>query len=336
MFSRCKTVLITIALVLAMIDTSGTGVQAQIEAKSAHKSYAFAYLQPFSQTPIRWDPCQKISFKLLKNKSGRSQLANISTAFKRIGQAAGLEFRYAGGFKDYYAYGNSFNQEITSTDFPEAERSVLVKFVSPNNMNGQVNKYTIGVGGVQTLLGDADRYPVNGLITLSTDLLKTNSNYRQAVYMHEIAHVVGLDHVNDKRSLMFAGSTGWKFTKNFTRGDLTGLRLLGRSQGCLYLKDVPGPPKPIAKVIGKQLVITKVVSKHKAKIRGVWYHVDGKDWVDETDSYWDGKPIKIPLRIISWNPNCLTQDTTIEMVVKSRWGKSSSKSSTLVKKTCQD
>ena len=265
MFSRFKPVLITMALIGAMIGTASTGVQAQIEAKSARNSYAFLRFQPFSQTPIRWDPCQKISWKLLKNKSGRGQLVNISRAFKRIGQATGLEFRYSGGFKDYYADSDAFNHEITSNSFPDEERSVLVKFVSPKNMNGEVNKYIIGQGDVHTLLGDADEYPVNGLITLSTDLLKKSSSYRQAVYMHEIAHVVGLAHVNEKKSLMFGGSSGWKFNDNFTRGDLTGLRLLGRSQGCLYLKDVPGPPKPIAKVIGNQLVITKIVSKHKAK-----------------------------------------------------------------------
>jgi len=324
----------TIALIAAITNNAGTGVQAHIGAKSASKSYAFLEFQPFSQIPIRWDPCQKISWKLLANKSGRSQLANIDRAFRRIGQASGLTFRYSGGFKDYYADGDSFNHEITFISFPEEERSVLVKFVSPKNMDGLVNEHLVGQGGVHTLLGDTDKYPVNGLIVLSTDLLTKPANYRQAVYMHEIAHVVGLAHVNDKRSLMFGGSTGWKFNSNFTRGDLTGLRLLGRSQGCLYLKDVPGPPKPIAKVIGNQLVITKVVSKHKAKIRGVWYHIDGKDWVDETESYWDGKPIKIPLRIISWNPNCLKQDVNIQMVVKNRWGKSSAKTSTLVKKTC--
>ena len=55
--------------------------------------------------------------------------------------------------------------------------------------------------------------------------------------MHELGHVIGLDHVTDQSQIMYPTVT----TKLsvFGAGDLAGLQLLGRPAGCMT---VPAPP----------------------------------------------------------------------------------------------
>jgi hypothetical protein len=49
----------------------------------------------------------------------------------------------------------------------------------------------------------------------------------RAIVMHELGHVVGLAHVDDRGELMYADSVG---QKTFGPGDLTGLGALGRGR----------------------------------------------------------------------------------------------------------
>jgi predicted Zn-dependent protease len=52
----------------------------------------------------------------------------------------------------------------------------------------------------------------------------------QAIVMHELGHLVGLDHVDDAKQLMYPQSQG--DVLDFAGGDLTGLAALGSGR-CL-------------------------------------------------------------------------------------------------------
>ena len=54
--------------------------------------------------------------------------------------------------------------------------------------------------------------------------------------LHELGHVMGLDHVKVDGELMESAGGG---VTDFGPGDLEGLRILGRSSGCLNTPD-PG------------------------------------------------------------------------------------------------
>ena len=59
------------------------------------------------------------------------------------------------------------------------------------------------------------------------------------VLMHELGHIVGLQHVSSPHEVMSSNPTDPSVI-DWGSGDLDGLRLLGRSMGCLP------PPRPLA------------------------------------------------------------------------------------------
>ena len=86
---------------------------------------------------------------------------------------------------------------------------------------------TIGVGGgtfspstgrVNTGFALAD---VQGIVSMEK---------LRATFMHEIAHMVGLDHVGDSGQLMYFLATS---ISTFQNGDREGLWRVGAAQGCL-------------------------------------------------------------------------------------------------------
>ena len=70
---------------------------------------------------------------------------------------------------------------------------------------------------------------VSGQIALDVDVLtdlvaRGHADQAQAIMMHELGHVVGLDHVQDTTQLMYPRNLG---LTAFGPGDLEGLAVLG-------------------------------------------------------------------------------------------------------------
>jgi hypothetical protein len=63
-----------------------------------------------------------------------------------------------------------------------------------------------------------------------------SSAYQGPTILHELGHIMGLDHVTSKAELM---EPSGGYVTDFGPGDLQGLELLGRDQGCLREPAVP-------------------------------------------------------------------------------------------------
>nr|WP_246304049.1 matrixin family metalloprotease [Nocardioides thalensis] len=75
--------------------------------------------------------------------------------------------------------------------------------------------------------GGRQRY-VTGSVTLDTDLdADLDSDVARGVLLHELGHLVGLDHVSDRDELMYADGT---FVRDFGPGDREGLVRLGEGR----------------------------------------------------------------------------------------------------------
>ena len=90
----------------------------------------------------------------------------------------------------------------------------------------------VGEGGSTAVsLGDGPEVFVTGTVSLDSGQFPQILRRRhgkavaQAIVLHELGHLVGLDHVDDDQQLMYPTSRG--DVLDFAAGDLTGLAALG-------------------------------------------------------------------------------------------------------------
>ncbi|MGH2640544.1 MAG: matrixin family metalloprotease, partial [Actinomycetota bacterium] len=86
------------------------------------------------------------------------------------------------------------------------------------------------------LYADQDQY-FGGIIVMDAEATSQrgfgHSYAHGSVLLHELGHIMGLDHVKDPDQLMYSGRHPSYGLQGFGAGDLEGLRHLGIDAGCL-------------------------------------------------------------------------------------------------------
>ena len=146
--------------------------------------------------------------------------ADIRRTFASVGRVTGFRFKYLGRTNrrvDRNRYG-----------YYPAGTDVVVDWQSPRQERGLSGRVT-GIGGhwVQ------GKRRFNGYMLLDQTERYPRVVWRQ-VMSHELGHILGLGHARSRRQLMYGTST----TSNrlWGNGDLTAMRRLGASQGCLPIQ----------------------------------------------------------------------------------------------------
>lgn len=198
--------------------SSGLGRIGVVEQPEGEGSYAFIATQPGTERPVGYDPCTPITVAVNPDgaPSGWEQL--VERGLEHVASASGLELVYAGE-TDSRAVGAQQDDEAT----------VLVLWATEEEfpaLEGDV----AGIGGSSAGRRGAGRVEyVNGRVVLDREAFGALDGdlqvaLDQAVVDHELAHVVGLDHVDDTGELMHP-QTGRQLS--FGPGDREGLRRLG-------------------------------------------------------------------------------------------------------------
>lgn len=179
--------------------------------------------QPF----LAYDPCRPIHYVVRPDNApiGGEQL--IRQAVAAVSAATGLQFVNDGLTSE----GPSDERKPYQQDrYGNRWAPVLIVWSTPvesPRLEGKV----VGIGGSRH--AEAAGRPsalVTGQVTLDApaleEIMKRPSGPLQvrAVIMHELGHVVGLDHVDDPKQLMNAENTG---VTEFAEGDRAGLAMLG-------------------------------------------------------------------------------------------------------------
>jgi hypothetical protein len=181
--------------------------------------------------PVAWDPCRPIHYVVNSTGAPTDGLALIRSAIARVHTATGLEFINDG----------------STTEKPNKERAtylpakynadrwapVLISWSNETaypSLAGPV----AGVTEAQPVFADENRLVyVTGQVTLDAqDLSKSRTPDRtvaEAIALHELGHLVGLDHTSDRHQIMY--SEAQFNVRDYGVGDLKGLSLLGK-QAC--------------------------------------------------------------------------------------------------------
>ncbi|MGQ1795736.1 matrixin family metalloprotease [Kocuria oceani] len=193
--------------------------------------YSLLATQPPGDQVVAYDPCRPIHYVVRPDGAPTGGDRLLEQAVAEISAATGLQFISDG----------------TTTEAPREDRQpyqpdrygdrwapVLITWSTPTEypeLAGEV----AGLGGSTSLqVGNSPAAYVTGLIALDTpDLQQTlqhpgGTDIVRAVIMHELAHVLGLGHVEDPTQLMYGLSTG--HNTGLTAGDRAGLARLGAGQ----------------------------------------------------------------------------------------------------------
>jgi len=184
-------------------------------------TYRFAMTQRATDLPVGWDPCQPITFEVNPSGSPAGGEELIERAVERISAATGLEFEDE-GTTDRRPFQAEFVPIGTT-------RAVVIGWANADEFPELAGDIA-GIGGGATEDGlPGRRYYVTGAIALDRDAFTTEQvasspQVMEAIVLHELAHVVGLDHVNEPMELMAATNTG---QIGLGPGDREGLARLG-------------------------------------------------------------------------------------------------------------
>ena len=197
------------------------------EAPLGRGSYAFVLTQPRNpERPVTFEVCTPI--RLVVNDAdlpeGAAGLLERATA--AVTAASGHQFELAGGtdeaagdnraLRDPQRYGPGFSP-------------VLVAWTDGERFSALEGRTAGQAGSVAVRSPEGGQEFATGTVALDVDDFATMldddpvGDTATAVIMHELGHLVGLDHVDDPRQLMHPEPR----RTTFGSGDLAGLRLVG-------------------------------------------------------------------------------------------------------------
>jgi hypothetical protein len=153
----------------------------------------------------------------------------ITAAVARVSQATGLPFVYDGDTSE------GFSRERLAykpREYGHRWAPVLIAWVS-RAQDPDLSADVMGAGGSASVeVPNGKQAYVTGKVELNIEQLERalqrpdGKEIVQAVVMHELGHVMGLDHVNSKSELMYPRIQHGK--NDFGAGDLAGLAALGK------------------------------------------------------------------------------------------------------------
>lgn len=189
-------------------------------------SYTFMF-EDDGVEPTRYDPCRTIEWT--HNIDGVPDGAEglVHDAIEDVARHSGLLFEYVGETDEPAGFDRALFQDRYGEDFAP----VIVGW-STEGDNPDLAGSVTGLGGSSAVNGafGEQRFLAAGVVVLDTDDIaelmesRRGTELATAVIMHELAHVIGLGHVNDPTELMNDENS---MLVTWGPGDLAGLAIAG-------------------------------------------------------------------------------------------------------------
>jgi hypothetical protein len=181
----------------------------------------------------RWDPCRPVPYYVNTAGMPRGAMATVRAALARVQAATGLTFSYAGRSRAVPFSSGSKAQGMPSYGF-------TIAWSTPSRVR-QLGGSTLAISGSATQVAQlgpasfAQQYVSGGLVIDRNERLRLGMGRGRTlgfVLMHELGHVVGLNHVKDRSQVMAAYLTS-RSVAQYGAGDLAGFAAVGMGGGCL-------------------------------------------------------------------------------------------------------
>jgi hypothetical protein len=189
---------------------------------SGNGHYKFFDTQPGNPgRPVAWNPCEPIHYVVNPEGAPDGWQDVVADSVEVVSKAAGLSFEYDGTTAD-----RSFTDRL---DGVGRAKPVLVGWADADEVSKLEGDVAGVAGPVTQTRGGFSRY-VTGMVVLDRDafdeleLQAGGDAHEQAILMHELGHVLGLDHVADRHELMYESNLG---RTTLGKGDRKGLAILG-------------------------------------------------------------------------------------------------------------
>ncbi|GGK91961.1 hypothetical protein Ppa06_69480 [Planomonospora parontospora subsp. parontospora] len=191
---------------------------------TAKNGYSFLHTRDNGE-PVRWSTCEPIGYVV--RQKGRPEGAGrlLEESVSRISEATGLEFSHEGATDEAPSDGRKLYQPDR---YGDRWAPVLIAYSHPGEY-ARLNGQAAGYGGpAYVRVGNGTPRYVSGMVVLDTEQMTSmgGDDAIRAVMMHELAHLVGLGHVDDSGQLMHPIQYGRKVT-TLQEGDLAGLEVVG-------------------------------------------------------------------------------------------------------------
>lgn len=191
-------------------------------------SFAFLQVQPGTDEPVAYDPCRPVHVVINDLAAPPGSEGLVEQAVADVAAATGLRFEIEGATTEVVS---SARPPVQKARYGDRWAPVLISWTDPTRV-ADLEGGTVGVGGSQSFSVDAsDSVLVTGIVALDapqlTEILDRPDGAAavRSVIAHELAHVAGLDHVDDDGELMAPVANG--VITSYGPGDRTGLAQLG-------------------------------------------------------------------------------------------------------------
>lgn len=194
-------------------------------AVSTTGDHAFLFTE--NGEPTRYDPCVPLAWVYNPDRAPEGADELVVSAFDDVATYTGLVFEYEGEVDEVA----DFDRPIIQEEYGERFAPILVGW-STEDENPDLAGSTAGLGGSSSVTGayGDQRFLAAGVIVLDIDdmaelLSEANGAQRaESIIRHELAHVVGLAHVDDTSELMHAENMA---AAAWGPGDRQGLAIAG-------------------------------------------------------------------------------------------------------------